>query len=135
MGERINFSTFSVADFLEEQAPYYLSIGMTHSEYWNGAPELAQYSLKAFEIKRKREFEQANNLAWLQGAYIENAVYSAVSYSINGKEAKGSGIKYLEEPIDFSDHKETTEEDVIKAKKESLGWLQQLYKYTNEKFS
>lgn len=135
MGERISPSTLSISEFFEEQAPFYLSIGMTHGEYWNGDPELARYSLKAFNLKQEREFNNANRISWLQGAYVHNAVYSAVSYCLNGKEAKRLNIGYFEEPFDFNKNNEPSEKEIEKAQQESLEWLQQLYIQTNKQFS
>lgn len=50
--------------------PYYLSIGMTPEQYWDGDPALAKYYRKADEIKRKRQ----NTDLWLQGMYIYEAL-------------------------------------------------------------
>jgi hypothetical protein len=44
-----------------DQFPYYLAIGMTPEQYWDGDPMLAKYYRKADEINRKRQ----NTDLWL----------------------------------------------------------------------
>ena len=53
-----------------EVFPYYLSIGMTPEQYWDGDPLLAKYYRKADELNRKRK----NQDLWLQGMYIYEAL-------------------------------------------------------------
>ena len=53
-----------------DRFPYYLSIGMTPEQYWDGDSMLAKYYRKADEINRKRRNEDM----WLQGMYIYEAL-------------------------------------------------------------
>ncbi len=53
-----------------EVFPYYLSIGMTPEQYWDGDPLLAKYYRQADELKRQRR----NQELWLQGMYIYEAL-------------------------------------------------------------
>lgn len=53
-----------------DQFPYYLSIGMTPEQYWDGDPALAKYYREADELRRKRRNEEL----WLQGMYIYDAL-------------------------------------------------------------
>ena len=53
-----------------DQFPYYLSIGMTPEQYWDGDPTLAKYYRKADELQRQRR----NQELWLQGLYIYDAL-------------------------------------------------------------
>ena len=50
--------------------PYYLSIGMSSDEFWNGPPKLAS----AFREAEKMRREAANAAQWIQGRYIYEAV-------------------------------------------------------------
>ena len=57
----------------EELCGYYMSIGMTYHEYWDGDSMMAKYFREAEERKRERE----NYNAWLQGVYIYEALLDA----------------------------------------------------------
>ena len=56
-----------------EQFPYYLSIGMTPEQYWDGDPYLARAFRKADELRMERK----NQELWLQGMYIYEAICDA----------------------------------------------------------
>lgn len=47
----------------EELAPYYLSIGMSSDEYWNGYPRLA----REYREAHKKQLEEWNYKAWILG--------------------------------------------------------------------
>ena len=53
-----------------EVFPYYLSIGMTYEQFWNGDPELARYYREAEELRNERR----NQELWLQGLYVYEAI-------------------------------------------------------------
>jgi hypothetical protein len=62
------FSTYT--EQFNEVFPYYLSIGMTYEQFWDGDPHLAKYYRQAEEIKTERK----NQELWLQGLYIYEAL-------------------------------------------------------------
>lgn len=113
----------TIGELFEKCAPYYLSLGMTLQEYWCGEPKLAQYYLSAFNIKQKRDLENQNFTAWLQGLYFENAAYSAIANTLDGKEAKKKGISYMEKPIDISNSEKSKEDEVHRAQQQCLDWM------------
>ncbi len=53
--------------------PFYLSIGMTYEQYWEGEPYLTKCYREAYEMQRKRE----NAQAWRIGRYVYDAICSA----------------------------------------------------------
>jgi hypothetical protein len=53
-----------------EAFPFYLSIGMTSDQYWDGDPSLTKCYRQADELKRQRR----NQELWLQGMYIYEAL-------------------------------------------------------------
>lgn len=53
--------------------PYYMAMGMSYEEYWNGPPYLVCAYRKAWEMKRKND-EWAR---WRQGDYFYNALLCA----------------------------------------------------------
>ena len=68
-GQSVPFSNSYTSKFYE-LFPFYLSIGMTPEQYWDGDPALPKYYRKSDEIKRKRQ----NTDLWLQGMYIYEAL-------------------------------------------------------------
>ena len=53
-----------------EVFPYYLSIGMTYEQFWDGDPMLCKYYREAEEMRN----EKKNQELWLQGMYIYEAL-------------------------------------------------------------
>lgn len=72
MAERENppGHVYTYSEQFRQVFPYYLSIGMSYDEFWNGDPELAVYYRKAEEIRNQRK----NQELWLQGMYIYDAL-------------------------------------------------------------
>ena len=93
--------------------PFYLSIGMSPEQYWDGDPALAKHYRKADELRRKRRNEEL----WLQGMYIYEALCD-VSPMMNAFAKKGT------KPRPYSDHpyaltvKERDDERVLIEKRE-----------------
>lgn len=54
----------------EELFPFYLAIGMTAEQYWDGDSQLVRAYRKAYDLKR----EIVNQDTWLQGLYIYEAL-------------------------------------------------------------
>lgn len=63
-------SAVSYSEIFKKQFPYYLAIGMSAEEYWNGDSELAKFYREAWSIKQ----EIRNQELWLQGMYIYEAI-------------------------------------------------------------
>ena len=68
-GRSAPFSNSYTSKFYEV-FPFYLSIGMTPEQYWDGDPILPKYYRQADELKRERR----NQELWLQGMYIYEAL-------------------------------------------------------------
>jgi hypothetical protein len=82
------------AELADELCPAYMSIGVPYNEYWHGDYSQLAYYEKAFEMKRER----VNHDAWLQGAYIYDAL-CAVSPVLNAFAKRGTKpMPYLKEP-------------------------------------
>lgn len=80
--------------------PYYLSIGMTSEQYWDGDSTLTKYYRKADELNRKRKNEEL----WLQGMYIYEAL-CAVSPVMNAFAKKGTKPRpYADHPYALTNH-------------------------------
>lgn len=84
-----------------EQFPYYLSIGMTGAQYWDGDPLLPKYYRKAEKLRLERQ----NENAWLQGMYIYDAL-SRLTPVLQAFPKKGAKPKpYPSEPYPLSREK------------------------------
>lgn len=82
-----------------EHLPFYLSIGMTYEQYWDGDCLLAKYYRKAHELKQKRR----NQELWLQGAYFYEALCD-VAPVLHAFAKKGTKVTpYVEEPFALTD--------------------------------
>lgn len=60
----------SVVEVFDSECAYYISLGMTYTDYWDGDPMMPRFYRKAEELRRRRE----NYNAWLQGAYVYEAI-------------------------------------------------------------
>ena len=58
---------------LKKACPYYMSLGMSYDEYWNGDPEMARYYREADQLRRERKNEEM----WWQGLYVYEAICCA----------------------------------------------------------
>ena len=69
-GRNGSSSSFTYTEKFYELFPYYLSIGMTPEQYWEGDCTLVKYYRKAEELRN----EKRNQELWLQGMYIYEAI-------------------------------------------------------------
>lgn len=113
----ISDSPPSYSQIFDECFPYYLSIGMTYDQYWKQDCDLVKPYRKADEIRKKRTNEEA----WLQGAYIYNALCSVApilhAFAKNGTKPD----PYLEKPIPITkSDQEIREEEEMRARAEGF---------------
>ena len=102
---------FTYTDRFYEQFPYYLAIGMTPEQYWDGDPALATYYRKADVIKLERQ----NQALWLQGMYIYEAICD-VSPILQAFAKKGAKPHpYTDKPYPLND-KQRKQDKVEKEK-------------------
>lgn len=86
-------------------APWYMSIGMTYDEYWNGEGEMCEDYRHAHEY---RQIEQ-NKMMWIQGLYIHDAFAVVLS---NAFSKRGSTPKrYTEAPYPINSKMVKDEKD------------------------
>lgn len=72
-GEVKSAHPISDAELFDQACPIYMSWGMSYEEFWHGDPSIAKYYRKAAELKQR----QANDIAYLQGAYVYEAILCA----------------------------------------------------------
>lgn len=97
----IIYKTFT--DLFEEQFPYYLSIGMTAEQYWDGDMDLVIAYRKADELR----LERTNTELWLQGMYF----YDALTCTIGNAFCKKGGEKheYAKKPYSITERQRENE--------------------------
>ena len=107
-----------LTDLFNEVCPFYMSIGMSYKEFWEGDVCLPSFYLKAHNLKREREDEQNNFNAWLHGLYVHEAFGVVLSNAFADRNAPSS--HYPEKPYELKP-KEKSEED--KEKEQELARL------------
>lgn len=120
--------TFS--EQFEEALPYYMAIGMTYDEYWNGDCELTKHYRNAHEIRLK----QRNYELWLQGLYIHDAVGVVVANALRKKGAKPS--KYTESPYPVTalEQREVRRREKVKQYESSKAKMKLIMEAINARF-
>ena len=81
-------------DKFEQLCPYYMSLGMSYHDYWDGDCSMAKYYREADDIRKERH----NSEMWLQAAYIYEALLDA-SPVFNPLSKKGKPYPFRSEPI------------------------------------
>ena len=99
-GKSVNGSApSSLTERFYEHLPFYLSIGMTYEQYWDGDCLLARYYRKAHRMKQQRR----NQELWLQGAYFYEAL-TDVAPVLHAFAKKGTKTTpYVSEPFALTD--------------------------------
>jgi hypothetical protein len=110
-GELLNPTQIKTyTEVFEESFPFYLAIGMSYAEYWEGDSSLTRAYRKAYQIKQ----EEINNNAWLQGLYVYDAVSTALHNALRGMgKSKPPAREYAKKPYEFK-NKEKTEAEKAK---------------------
>ena len=116
--------TKTYTEIFEECFPFYLAIGMSYAEYWEGDSKLAQYYRKAYQIKQ----EEINNNAWLQGMYIYDAVSTALHNALRGfGKNKPPAKDYAKKPYEFKNKVKTEAEkarEVQIEQEKAAAWME-----------
>ena len=116
--------TKTYTEIFEESFPFYLAIGMSFAEYWEGDPKLAQYYRKAYQIKQ----EEINNAAGLQGVYIYDAVSTALHNALRGMGKTKPPVRdYAKQPYEFKNKVKTEAEKAEEVKteqKKAAAWME-----------
>ena len=98
----IEHAPLSFTEIFRREFPYYLSIGMTEAQYWDGDPALPRYYRKADELRIERQNEEA----WLQGMYVYDAIIRLTPI-LHAFAKKGAKPKpYVEEPYPITQKKQ-----------------------------
>lgn len=109
-------SSKSYTEIFDEQLPFYISLGMSATEYWEGDTALPYFYRKAWKMKSKYKADHENYLAWLQGMYIADAISSCF----------GKNHHYPKEPYELKtpEQPKTKAEEQKIVKKAALGFAE-----------
>ena len=115
-----------------EHFPYYLAIGMTPEQYWEGDPALVKYYRKADEIR----LERLNQEKWLQGMYIYEAICDAspILHSFAKKGSKPHPYTDKPYPITDKQRKQNTVEKEKAIAEKGMLFMKAFMKANNDKF-
>ena len=121
------------SEIFEECFPYYLAIGMSYAEYWEGDVKLAQYYRKAYHIKQ----EEFNNNAWLQGMYVYDAISTALHNALRGMgKTKPPAKDYAKQPYDLFKKNKTEQEkakEVEIEQEKAAAWMENFVRMNSSK--
>ena len=134
-GSRLEGSAPSFLTYTEkfyELFPYYLSIGMTYEQYWEGDCTLTKYYRKADEIRKER----LNEELWLQGMYIYEALcdVSPVLHAFAKKGTKPQPYSAKPYAITETQHERDEEEKARKISEKGKRFMEALMKSNNQRF-
>ena len=86
----------SYNDIFKQLCPYYMSIGMSYDDFWNGDVAMVKAYRKASELQDKRR----NFDAWMQGIYVYEALCDASPlYRFTMKKGSIKPEPYIKEPF------------------------------------
>jgi len=118
----------SVVELFDDQCAYYISIGMTYEQYWDGDAQMPRFYRKAEELRRRRE----NFNAWLQGAYFYEVIRD-LAPSINAlSKAKPKPYRDTVIPMTASEIREHEERKKKEQYEQSLARFKGLVEHINE---
>ena len=115
-----------------EVFPYYLSIGMTYEQFWEGDPMLCKYYREAEELRN----EKKNQELWLQGMYIYEAIadLSPILHAFAKKGAKAQPYPDAPYPITKKQRERIRVEKEKKTFDKGMKFMEALTQQTNAKF-
>ena len=123
---------FTYTERFYEMFPYYLSIGMTPEQYWDGDCTLTKYYRKAEELRNERR----NQELWLQGMYFYEAICD-VSPILHAFAKKGTKPHpYSEKPYAISEKqiRQEREEKERKLAEKGKRFMEAMMQSTNKRF-
>ena len=102
----------SYGKIFEQLCPYYMSIGMSYDEFWNGDVS----AVKAYRMANELRDRRMNQELWLQGKYIYDALCSVSPlFRFSTKPTKSE--PYVQEPYPIT-AAEVREREERKAREE-----------------
>jgi hypothetical protein len=125
-------SLFTYTEKFYELFPYYLSIGMTYEQYWEGDCTLVKYYRKAEEIRNDRK----NQELWLQGVYVYEAIcdVAPILHAFAKKGTKPTPYSSKPYPLNYKQVKKDEEEKQRKLAEKGKRFMEAMAASINKKF-
>lgn len=101
-------SNHPIGDWLDELCVFYMAIGVSYSDFWDGDYARLPFFRKAYE----RRFEMENERHWLQGLYFNAALEASLAqfgFSLGGGKGKRPEAHYPEAPFAFTEGEKAAE--------------------------
>ena len=108
--------SFRYGDKFEKECAYYMAMGMTYEEYWDGDNLLPRYYREMYNIKRDRD----NYNMWLQGVYFYEALVDA-SPAFNPFSKTHTPLPYREMPIPITQEEADRQTEIENQKRLEAG--------------
>ena len=123
---------FTYTEKFYEMFPYYLSVGMTYEQYWDGDCTLVKYYRKAEELRN----EKRNQELWLQGMYVYEAIcdVSPILHAFAKKGAKPTPYAAKPYPLNDRQIKRDEEEKQRKLAEKGRRFMEAMAVSINKKF-
>ena len=131
-GQSGSLPLYTYTEKFYELFPYYLSIGMTPEQYWEGDCMLAKYYRKAEELRN----EKRNQELWLQGMYIYEALceVSPIFHAFAKKGTKPTPYVEKPYPLTAKQIKRDEEEKQRKLAEKGKRFMEAMAASLNKKF-
>ena len=131
-GQNSSLSSFTYTEKFYELFPYYLSIGMTYEQYWEGDCTLVKYYRKAEELRN----EKRNQELWLQGMYVYEAIcdVSPILHAFAKKGAKPTPYSTKPYPLTDKQVKRDEEEKQRKLVEKGKRFMEAMATSINKKY-
>ena len=132
VGQHSSSSSFTYTNTFYELFPYYLSIGMTYEQYWDGDSTLVKYYRKAEELRNDRR----NQELWLQGVYVYEAIcdVAPVLHAFAKKGTKPTPYPTKPYPLTEKQSKKNEEEKQRKLAEKGKKFMEAMAESFNKKF-
>lgn len=115
-GEISRPSLFRYTDFFEQMCAYYMFLGMSYHDYWNGDNDLPKYYRQKDELYKQRK----NSDLWLQGLYFYESLLCA-SPVLNPLSKNKKPMPYRDMPIPITKSESRQQEEIKKQKQLEAG--------------
>lgn len=96
-----------MSDMLDRVCAYYMAIGVSFYEFWNGDYTQLKYRIEANRLMLK----ERNREMWIQGMYVYDAVMTALYNANRGKKTQK---EYMDKPIRITKQSEEEKEEEAK---------------------